>query len=226
MKYVFFDLDGTVTESAPGIINSVVYAIGKMNAKMPEKDVLYKFVGPPLSESFVKYCGVDPSKTSEAITFYREYYTKKGMIENSVYPGIGELTAKLKAEGVRVVLATSKPQLFAEQILTYFGIRENFDGVFGNTMGETYADKTALLKDVFKKMNVQAEDLGGCVMVGDRSNDVEGAHGAGIRAIGVLYGYGDRAELEDAGADVIAETVEELAKILAGGPLQGAEKVI
>ncbi|MBO4261478.1 MAG: HAD hydrolase-like protein, partial [Clostridia bacterium] len=104
MKYVFFDLDGTVTESAPGIINSVVYAIKKLGVRMPSEEELLKFVGPPLSDSFVKYCGVDPSKTKEAINIFREYFAERGIFENNVYPGIPELTAKLKSLGVKQIL--------------------------------------------------------------------------------------------------------------------------
>ena len=215
MKYVFFDLDGTVTESAPGIINSVVYAIKKLGVRMPSEEELLKFVGPPLSDSFVKYCGVDPSKTKEAINSFREYFAERGIFENNVYPGIPELTAKLKSLGVKQILATSKPQLFAERILTHFNLIANFDGVFGNSMDEKYTDKALLLRDIIAKEGIKGDDLKNCVMVGDRSSDISGAHKAGIRAIGVLYGYGDRPELEGAGADLIVETVRDLEKVLA-----------
>ena len=215
MKYVFFDLDGTVTESAPGIINSVVYAIKKLGVRMPSEEELLKFVGPPLSDSFVKYCGVDPSKTKEAINIFREYFAERGIFENNVYPGIPELTAKLKSLGVKQILATSKPQLFAERILTHFNLIANFDGVFGNSMDEKYTDKALLLRDIIAKEGIKGDDLKNCVMVGDRSSDISGAHKAGIRAIGVLYGYGDRPELEGAGADLIVETVRDLEKVLA-----------
>lgn len=214
MKYVFFDLDGTVTESAPGIVNSVVYAINKLGAKMPSQEELYGFVGPPLSESFVKYCGIAPSETKKAIDAFREYFAEKGMFENSVYPGIPELTEKLRKAGTKVVLATSKPQPFAEKILTHFGVVSGFDRVFGNTMDEKYFDKKALFRDIFEELCIGESDLGGCVMVGDRSSDIEGAHHAGIKAIGVLYGYGSKAELESAGADHIVETVADLEKVL------------
>ena len=215
MKYVFFDLDGTVTESAPGIINSVVYAIKKLGVRMPSEEELLKFVGPPLSDSFVKYCGVDPSKTKEAINSFREYFAERGIFENNVYPGIPELTATLKSLGVKQILATSKPQLFAERILTHFNLIANFDGVFGNSMDEKYTDKALLLRDIIAKEGIKGDDLKNCVMVGDRSSDISGAHKAGIRAIGVLYGYGDRPELEGAGADLIVETVRDLEKVLA-----------
>ncbi len=216
MKYVFFDLDGTVTESAPGIINSVVYAIKKLGVRMPSEEELLKFVGPPLSDSFVKYCGVDPSRTKEAINIFREYFAERGIFENNVYPGIPELTAKLKSLGVKQILATSKPQLFAERILTHFNLIADFDGVFGNSMDEKYTDKALLLRDIIAKEGIKGDDLKNCVMVGDRSSDISGAHKAGIRAIGVLYGYGDRPELEGAGADLIVETVRDLEKVLTG----------
>ena len=215
MKYVFFDLDGTVTESAPGIINSVVYAIKKLGVRMPSEEELLKFVGPPLSDSFVKYCGVDPSRTKEAINIFREYFAERGIFENNVYPGIPELTAKLKSLGVKQILATSKPQLFAERILTHFNLIADFDGVYGNSMDEKYTDKALLLRDIIAKEGIKGDDLKNCVMVGDRSSDISGAHKAGIRAIGVLYGYGDRPELEGAGADLIVETVRDLEKVLA-----------
>ena len=215
MKYVFFDLDGTVTESAPGIINSVVYAIKKLGVRMPSEEELLKFVGPPLSDSFVKYCGVDPSKTKEAINIFREYFAERGIFENNVYPGIPELTAKLKSLGIKQILATSKPQLFAERILTHFNLIADFDGVYGNSMDEKYTDKALLLRDIIAKEGIKGDDLKNCVMVGDRSSDISGAHKAGIRAIGVLYGYGDRPELEGAGADLIVETVRDLEKVLA-----------
>lgn len=215
MKYVFFDLDGTVTESAPGIINSVVYAIKKLGVRMPSEEELLKFVGPPLSDSFVKYCGVDPSKTKEAINIFREYFAERGIFENNVYPGIPELTAKFKSLGIKQILATSKPQLFAERILTHFNLIANFDAVYGNSMDEKYTDKALLLRDIIAKEGIKGDDLKNCVMVGDRSSDISGAHKAGIRAIGVLYGYGDRPELEGAGADLIVETVRDLEKVLA-----------
>ena len=214
MKYIVFDLDGTVTESAPGIINSVVHAINRLGLKMPAPGELVKFVGPPLSESFVKYCDLEPRRTGEAIECFREYFAEKGLFENKVYPGIGELTEKLHRSGKTVILATSKPLLFAERILTHFGIRDNFDGVFGNTMTEKYTGKAELLKEIFAKTGIREEDLPECVMIGDRSNDIDGAKGAGIKSVGVLYGYGDREELEAAGADVIVETVADLAAYL------------
>ncbi len=214
MKYVFFDLDGTVTDSAPGILNSVRYAIKKTGAMMPDDETLLKFVGPPLSDSFVRYCGVAPEKTPEVIACFREYFTVKGMYENSLYPGIRELLEKLRCSGKKVILATSKPQVFSEKILTHFGVRELFDGVYGDTLDGRFHDKGALLREIISREGIGEEGKRDCVMVGDRKNDVEGAKAAGIRSIGVLYGYGDLAELTGAGADIIAGSVEELEAIL------------
>lgn len=208
---VFFDLDGTLTDSAPGITHSVAHALKKWKIEVEDHSTLNAFVGPPLAESFAKYYGFTPEECKKAIEYYREYYTDKGMFENSVYPGIEELLAHLKNTGRKVVVATSKPEVFAVQILEHFHLAQYFDRIAGASMDENRVEKADVLRYAIE---AGGYDLSEAVMVGDRENDIRGARDNQLFSVGVLYGYGSRAELEEAGADRIVETVEELKKYL------------
>ena len=208
---VFFDLDGTLTDSAPGITNSVAHALKKWKIEVEDHSTLNVFVGPPLAESFAKYYGFTPEECKKAIAYYREYYTDRGMFENSVYPGIEELLAHLKNTGRKVVVATSKPEMFAVKILEHFHLAQYFDRIAGASMDGSRVEKADVLRYAIE---AGGYDLSEAVMVGDRENDIRGARENQLRSIGVLYGYGSRAELEEAGADKIVETVEELKKYL------------
>ena len=208
---IFFDLDGTLTDSGPGITNSVAYALKKWKIEVEDHSTLNVFVGPPLAESFAKYYGFTPEECKKAIAYYREYYTDRGMFENSVYPGIEELLAHLKNTGRKVVVATSKPEVFAVQILEHFHLARYFDRIAGASMDENRVEKADVLRYAIE---AGGYDLSKAVMVGDRENDVRGARENQLFSVGVLYGYGSRAELEKAGADRIVETVEELKKYL------------
>lgn len=211
MKHILFDLDGTLTESAPGIINSAKYALHQMGYSIPDDAILEKFVGPPLLESFSKHCGMDEASAKEALRLYRVYFREKGMFENSLYENIPELLEKLCARGFTVNLATSKPEEFAVQILKHFGIYKYFSGICGASMDGSFHEKADVIGKLISDMGYAPED---CVMVGDRKHDVLGASAWGIMCIGVVYGYGGREELEKAGADLIAESTTELEKIL------------
>lgn len=208
---IFFDLDGTLTDSGPGITNSVAYALRKWKIEVEDHSTLNVFVGPPLAESFAKYYGFTPEECKKAIEYYREYYTDRGMFENSVYPGIEELLVHLKNTGRKVVLATSKPEVFAVQILEHFHLARYFDRIAGASMDENRVEKADVLRYAIE---ADGYDLSQAVMVGDRENDVRGARENGLPCIGVLYGYGSREELTEAGAARIAATVEELKKCL------------
>lgn len=208
---IFFDLDGTLTDSAPGITRSVAYALKKWNIKVEDPSTLNRFVGPPLTESFAKYYGFTPEQCKDGIRYYREYYVEKGMFENSVYPGIESLLEELKCAGRKLVVATSKPEEFAVQILERFGLAKYLDRIAGASMDESRSEKAEVLRYAIAEGGY---DLSGAVMVGDRENDVRGARENGLPCIGVLYGYGSREELSKAGAAKIAETVEDLKKIL------------
>lgn len=208
---IFFDLDGTLTASGPGIARSVAYALSKWNIKVEDYSELYAFVGPPLAESFVKYYGFTPEQCKKGIEYYREYYVGKGMFENTVYPGIGELAACLKDAGRKLVVATSKPEQYAVQIMEHFGLAQYFDRIAGASMDENRVEKADVLRYAIE---AGGYDPSRAVMVGDRENDVRGARENGLPCIGVLYGYGSREELVKAGAAQIAATVEELKKCL------------
>lgn len=216
MKYFLFDLDGTLTDPGVGITNSVMYALEKLGRPVPPREELYAFVGPPLTESFVNLCGVPREDAPLAIAYYREYFGPRGLLENEIYPGIPELLADIKAAGGKVILATAKPLHFAERILEHFNIKQFFDFTAGNNMTEKYKKKCGLIEDVLQAAGVTPDNKKDCVMVGDRSHDVEGAHEAGIAGIGVLYGYGSFAELSACAPEYIARDVEELRGIIMG----------
>lgn len=216
MKYqvVLFDLDGTVTDSGPGIMNSVQYALAKFGILNPDRAVLRRFVGPPLSDSFERFYGLSQSEAVKAVDYYREYYRAGGIFENEVYEGIRELLQELKKGGCKVYLATSKPQVFSEQIMEHFEISSYFDGVVGSFLDGTRVDKSEVVAEALRLAGVTPKTCSSAVMIGDREYDIHGAHKLGISAIGVLYGYGSREELEKAGAEQIADSPKELLKIL------------
>lgn len=205
---ILFDLDGTLTDSGPGITNSVAYALKKWNIEEKDINVLRKFVGPPLDVSFAKYYGFSKEKCVQAIQYYREYYLTKGIYENRVYDGMEELLKWLRDTGRRAIVATSKPEPSAIHVLEYFHIDSYFDIIAGATMDGSRVEKSDVIRYALDRAGIR--DLSGVVMVGDRENDIQGAKANGLDSIGVLYGYGSREELEEAGAMQIAETVEDL----------------
>ncbi len=211
-KYIFWDLDGTISDSASGIANSISYAIEKMGTEIPSKETLKKFVGPPLAESLSMYLGYSPEQIEAAIKYFREYYEKKGIEENEMYCGIEELLIKLRDAGYSCVLATSKPEPFARTILKRYGIDSYFLYIAGSTIDETRTKKAEVIAYALETCKIT--DKSQVVMIGDRSHDVIGAKENGLDCIGVLYGYGDRPELEEAGALAIAADLSELASIL------------
>ena len=209
---IFFDLDGTLTDSAPGIIHSVQYALKKYGIEAEEND-LRSFIGPPLVHSFQERFGFDHDKALEAVTYYREYFTAGGMFENSVYPGVEEMLQKLKEDGLMLAVATSKPELFSKQILEHFALTRYFDFIGGAAMDESRATKVEVLSYALQELQV---DPAKAVMIGDRENDIEAASLLGTESIGVLYGYGSQEELANAGAKVFADTPMDICRILSG----------
>lgn len=207
-KYNLFDLDGTLTDPGPGITNSVMYALEKSGYPVPERQELYKFIGPPLVYSFRVYSGMSDEEAEKALWYYRERFSAGGLFENEIYEGIPELLADIKAGGGKIILATGKPEVFAEKILDYFGILQYFDLVAGNTLDEKRSEKRQVLEHIFNNFPELSKD--NAVMVGDRSYDIEAAAEFSIPSVGVLFGYGTREELETSGADMLAATVEEL----------------
>lgn len=214
---ILFDLDGTLTDPAEGITNSVAYALEKYGITPPERQELYCFIGPPLTESFKKYYGFSDSDAVEAVQVFREYFREKGIYENVMYEGIDSLLAELKAAGKTVVLATSKPEPFAGQILERFDLIKYFDVVAGATFDESRVKKDAVIAYALDQL--PPTNASNVIMVGDREQDVTGAARCGIACIGVLYGYGSREELVGAGAVKVAENVTALSKLLFAGEL-------
>ena len=209
---IFFDLDGTLTDPGIGITNSVAYALEKWNIKVSDRSELYKFIGPPLIDSFGKYYGFSEEECRQAVVYYREYFSTKGLYENEVYEGVVQLLTKLKEAGKKLVVATSKPDKFAVTILKHFDLYKYFDFVAGASMDETRTKKDEVIAYALESLGI--DDVSAVVMVGDREHDVLGAKVFGMDAIGVLYGYGDMEELTKAGATYIVENVEEILKLV------------
>ena len=211
-KYILLDLDGTVTDSAEGVINSVAYSLEKLGYPVEDKSTLMKFIGPPLTESFKDFYDFDEETIELGVKYYREYYTDKGIFENRLYDGIPKLLKTLKKHNRTVILATSKPEVYAKRILDRFGISEYFDLIAGSTLNAERNTKTDVLKYALKEAGI--EDLSTAVMVGDRKHDIIGAHDVGLECISILYGYGNEAEFKEYGAEFIVGTVGQLERFL------------
>lgn len=211
LDILLFDLDGTLTDPGVGITNSVMYALKFFGIIEHDREKLYPFIGPPLLDSFMEFYGFDEQKAEQAVARYREYYRETGIYENQVYDGIPELLKKLNAEGKILMVATSKPEPFAKQILTHFDMMQYFAAVAGsdfertrNTKGEVIAYALELYVRMSGRPMQELKER--AVMVGDRSYDIAGAKENGICSVGVLWGYGSREELEKAGADDMMES--------------------
>ena len=205
---VLFDLDGTLTDSKIGITKSVQYALSKFNIREDNLDNLESFIGPPLSESFQKNYGFEPSQARDAVDFYREYFSTSGMYENVVYPGIPDLLADLKSKWKALFVATSKPTVFANQILKAFNLHQYFTTVVGSHLDGTRTSKTEIIAHVLSTSGALKESS--VVMVGDREHDIIGAQGNAIDSIAVTYGYGSLSELQRANPTYLADTVEDI----------------
>lgn len=209
---ILFDLDGTLTESGIGIVNSVVYALQKYGLEVPNRTELKRFIGPPLDKSFEMYCGFDSEKAKEAVEYYREYYREKGIFENTPYKGVEKMLKMLKDNKRTLIVATSKPEQFAKEILDYFKLSEYFDCIAGSNMDGTRTEKQEVIRYALTKAG--GGGTASAIMVGDREHDIIGARAVGMDSLGVLYGYGSREELVKAGAVYLAENVEEATAIL------------
>jgi phosphoglycolate phosphatase len=211
-EYILFDLDGTITDSGEGITKSVQYALKSFDILVNNLEELRKFIGPPLKESFKEYYKFDEEKANRALVKYREYYADKGIYENSLYDGMIELLDKLKKNGKTIILATSKPEVYAKQILKYFKIDKYFTFVAGSDFDETRVRKGDVIKYALEGAKIS--DLSKVIMVGDREHDIIGSKENNIKSIGVLYGFGDVIELTQARAEYIANNTNELSDIL------------
>ncbi len=208
---ILFDLDGTLTDSGPGIMNAAAYAMEHYGLRH-DPETLRRFVGPPLLDSFRDYCGFDRKKCEEAIWVFREYYEPKGIFENSVYPGVPEMLETLLAAGKRLALATSKLDSAAVRVLEHFDLAKYFELAAGSLADNTRTRKAEVVAYVLETLGVT--DKKRALMVGDREHDVLGARENGLDCLGVLYGYGDAAELSGAGAIALAATPQETAELI------------
>ena len=211
-KYIFFDLDGTLTDSADGITNCVAYALEKFGIQESDKDALKRFVGPPLVPAFMEFYGFNEENAKKAVEHYRERFASIGIFENSVYDGVRELLESLKEKGYTLVIATSKPETYAKRIAEHFDIAKYFTYIAGATFDGKIGTKTEVIEYAIKALNIS--NRRDAVMIGDRYHDVEGAHNTGLDCIGVLYGYGNRDELAKHGAKLIAQTPLDIEKLL------------
>ena len=213
---ILFDLDGTLTDSGLGITKAVQYALGQMGYEVPPRESLFSFIGPPLHKSFQRHYGMDEEMAVEAVRQFRVYYNQMGgILENEVYDGVRELLRDLKSAGKRLMIATSKPQAAAELVMHHFGLSEFVPEIVGGT-DDTRNTKGKVIGYALREYGVNPDTA---VMVGDREHDIHGAAENGIPAIGITWGYGDRAELEGAGAKAVFDTPEETVQYILRGSI-------
>lgn len=211
LKAILFDLDGTLTDNSVGITGGCLYAQQAMGLPTWSREELLCFIGPPLIEAFMEKWGLSREQALEALGHYRTYYARQGIYENRPYEGIKELLAKLHKTGVRLFVATSKPEPSSLKILERFGLLPYFEGVVGSLLNDTRTMKDEVILYCMEHYGLCPETT---LMVGDRSHDVLGARAAKVPCVGVLYGFGSRQELIEAGAAAIAEDVQELETLL------------
>ncbi|TWG99046.1 phosphoglycolate phosphatase [Mesorhizobium sp. J18] len=210
---ILFDLDGTLTDPFIGITRSIQYAMEALGRAAPAADDLRWCIGPPLHASFPKLLGTDDQAlVEEAVRLYRERYSDIGKFENSLIEGIPETLSRLADGGHQMFVATSKLSTYANEIIEHFGLRKYFKALYGSGLDGRHADKTELIAHLLESESLDPER---CTMIGDRSHDVLGANANKTRSIGVLWGYGDRQELESAGAGLIVERPQELPGLVA-----------
>ncbi len=210
-RYIFFDLDGTLTDSAVGITKSVRYALEKYGIKT-DPDELKSFIGPPLQLSFQQVYGFSEDEAQEAVEYYRDYYREKGIFENRLYPGIKEMLASLSENGSRLFVATSKPSVFARKILNNYKVESYFDLIIGSNLDGSRIEKAEVIQSLFDEAKKIDRNL--TVMVGDRKHDIIGARAHNLDSIAVSYGYGSLEELKASNPLVIVHSVSALSAVL------------
>lgn len=210
MRAVLFDLDGTVTDPAEGITNSVAYALSAFGITVRDRSELYRFIGPPLRRSFSEYYGLSAADAETAVEYYREYYRPKGIFECTLYDGIEDTFKALCGAGYKLALATAKPEIFAEKIAKHFGLDAYLSCISGASLDSSREDKAEIISIALKALDIK--DPSASFMVGDRSYDLEGGAKNGLFTIGALYGYGTEEELSSARA--AAKTPYDIAKII------------
>jgi phosphoglycolate phosphatase len=210
IENIFFDLDGTLTDSKKGIINSLLFALKQLNIEEHSINELDTFIGPPLRTSFKTRYNLSDDIAEKAIDFYREYFSEKGIFENELYSGVEDLLKSLFEKKYHLFLATSKPTFFADKVLVHFNIKKYFTGILGTKSDNFQIDKTEIISQLVSAYSLNPSNS---VMIGDREHDITGGKNNSMKTIAVLYGYGSRAELLSHNPDYLVRTCDEL-KIL------------
>lgn len=217
-QYCLFDLDGTLTDSREGITKSAQYALQHFGIEEPDLKKLEPFIGPPLKDSFMEFYGFTEEQAEEAMKFYRERFAPIGIYENEVFEGIPEMLRHLHQNGQKLAVASSKPIGFVRQILQHFEIDGYFDVIVGSELDGTRSTKEEVVEEALSQLGILElsgeERKNNCAMVGDRKFDIQGAKAYGLTGVGVSFGFAGEGELEEAGADIIVDTVKELEEVL------------
>jgi len=214
--YLFFDLDGTLTDPFEGISNSILHALDRMGRDKPDRAFLRRFIGPPLVPAFRDFLGMTAEEAQDALRYYREYFSVTGLFENAVYPGIPEALRSLRESGFVPCVATSKPEPFARRILVHFDLDGCFAEICGATLDGVRGTKAEVIRELLRRLS--GDGGGRYLMIGDRRHDAEGARETGLSTVGVLWGYGSREELTEAGCAALAERPEDLPRLLDARP--------
>jgi phosphoglycolate phosphatase len=209
---LLFDLDGTLTDPKPGIVGCIRFALDQLTVACPADDALVQYIGPPLRATFGTLLGTaDAQRIEEAMAFFRQRFSVTGLFENQIYDGVPSMLERASRAAAATYVATSKPAVYAERIVKHFGLDEHFRKVYGAELDGRYDDKADLLAHLLGTEGVSRDVA---VMIGDRANDIHAAKANGLRAIGVLWGYGSERELIDAGADMLCRAPNELADLV------------
>ena len=211
-QFILFDLDGTLTDPQEGITKSIQYSLKNFDIEVADLNDLVRFIGGSLWEIYPKNFNLSEDATKIAVEKYREYFSERGIFENLLYDGIPDLLANLKSNGKKIILATAKPIVFAEKILRHFNIYQYFDFISGSELDGRRSEKYESISYAIENCGIASPEL--AVMIGDRRMDAIGAKKANVTSIGVLYGYGSYEELNNAGADFIVSSVDELNNLL------------
>ena len=213
-RYIFFDLDGTLTDSKEGIFKSIRYALEKLEKPVPEESVLLRFIGPPLHTSYMRYCGLTAEQAEEGVRLFRERYVPVGQYENEAAPGMAALCERLRAQGYVLALASSKPEETCRSICDRFGFTAALSAIAGSAPGKDW-EKADVIREAMARLGLTEADIPNILMVGDRKFDVQGAQKCGIDCVGVeFFGYAEPGELLEAGAVAVAQTAEELEQFI------------
>lgn len=210
--YILFDLDGTLTDSKEGIINCVMYSLADAGIEVSDRSELYRFIGPPLVQSFQQFYGFTPEEARVRTAKYRERYGVTGMFENKAFDGMVEALTEIKKAGKSLSVATSKPEIYAVPIAERYGLAPFMDTICGSELNGKRDDKADVIDEVFLRLGIT--DKSRVLMVGDRKNDVIGAKKCGVACLGVRFGYAEEGELEKAGADYLVDTIEEMKQFI------------